>query len=109
MTKRLKTTKKERREANEQDRRARLREKWRAKKAAQRSARSRPEPKAPVTAPQGQEELVPPLAPYGVSPVDGLGLVFEDSGGTRYERESFGDKGKRVGDVGTAAIPSLTW
>ena len=37
-----------------------------------------------------------------------MGLLFEDSGGTRYEQESFGDKWKRVGTVGTAAIPSLT-
>jgi hypothetical protein len=52
MTVRLKReTKKERREANEQDRRARLREKWRAAKAAQRSAKARPAQDTPVTLP----------------------------------------------------------
>ena len=53
--KRLKTTKAERREANELNRRARLRAKWRTKKAAQRAAKApsvarrlTPEPRRPL-------------------------------------------------------------
>ena len=108
MKKRLKTTKAERREANEQDCRARLRAKWRQKKTRQRAAKPRPEPDAAQSIPEPQDEFVAPSLPYGVSPVDGMGLVFEDSGGTRYERESFDSKWKRVGDLGSAAIPALT-
>jgi hypothetical protein len=36
------------------------------------------------------------------------GYVFEDSGGTRYKRDSLGSAFKRVGDVGSAVIPPLT-
>jgi hypothetical protein len=98
---------KERRAKIEAEREAKRRKKWRLAKAAQRRATAdlKPETSEPVPETQTEVTAVRDSAELGA---DGLGYVYEDSMGNRYERDSLGSAFKRVGDVGSAAVPALT-
>src|ERR1700730_12405461 len=101
--KKPKLSKKERRAADLADRETTQRAKWRAKKVKERTSKAAPTPQQDAAlGTVAEPTAVRDSAERGA---DGLGYVYEDSFGTRLERDTLDGKWKRVGNAGADAIP----